>query len=114
MFNELCFWLLLLFLPAKVNNASATFINMIQVAHAKPIFILYSFHDFNFHNIFSSIYKALNHENNHYYIISKLIKINVLIINMTTTINIPPIPIIMPQQLFFYISHPLMSIEASL
>ena len=30
-------------LNLKVNNTSATFINMIQVAHAKPI---YSFYDF--------------------------------------------------------------------
>ena len=58
-------------LSLKVNNASATFIIMIQVAHAKPI---HSFHDSNFHNIFSSIYKVLNHKNNDYYIISKIIR----------------------------------------
>ena len=84
-------------LSLKVNNASATFIIMIQVAHAKPT---HSFHDSNFHNIFSSIYKVLNHKNNDYYIISKLSEIHVLVMNMTTTINILPIPIIMLQQLF--------------
>ena len=36
----------------KVNNTSATFVIMIQVAHAKQTHIFY---DFNFHNIFSSI-----------------------------------------------------------
>ena len=46
-------------LNLNVNNTSATFIIMIQVARAKPI---HSFHDFNFHNIFSSIYKVLNHK----------------------------------------------------
>ena len=76
---------------------------MIQVARAKPT---HSFHDFNFHNIFSLLYKVLNHKNNNYYIISKLSEINVFIMNMTTTINILPIPIIMPQQLFFiFYSH---------
>ena len=46
-------------LNMKVNNTSATFIIMIQVARAR---LIYSFHDFNFYNIFSSIYKVLNHK----------------------------------------------------
>ena len=45
-------------LNLKVNNTSVTFIIMIQVARAKRT---HSFHDLNLHNIFSSIYKVLNH-----------------------------------------------------
>ena len=81
-----------------LNNTSATFIIMIQISRGK---LAHSFHDFNFHNILSSIYKVLNHKNNNYYIISKLSEINVFIMNMTTTINILPKPIIMLQQCFF-------------
>ena len=71
-------------LNLKVNNTSATFIIMIQVARAKPTL---SFHDFNFHNIFSSIYKVLNHKHNKYYMISKLSEINVFIMNKYDNYN---------------------------
>ena len=99
-------------LNLKVNNTSATFIIMIQIARAKPI---YSFHDFNSQYILINIIRYwLNHENNNYYIISNLSEINIFIMNMTTTINILPIPIFRPQQLFLYISQLLMSLYASL
>ena len=51
-------------------------------------------------------------KNNNYYIISRFSEIIVLIMEMTTTINILPIPNIMPQQ-FLYISQSLVSLEAS-
>ena len=54
-------------LNLKVHNTSATFIIMTQVARAERTHCI---HDFNLHNIFSSIY-VLNHKNNNYYIISK-------------------------------------------
>ena len=73
-------------LNLRINNTFAIFIIIIHDARTKST---HSFHDFNFHNIFSSIYKVLNHKkNNNCYIISKLTKINVFIMKYIYIITV--------------------------